>query len=345
MTFCLPAIQDACVLCWLSTQMGYEELAQHYYKIGDLENSLRSYSRLREHCTTSSHVLSRLINSIIVVVDQSYSDTRARLCELSRASEAIKDADALSKAKLQAATGLYSLIAKDYSKAATSFLTIDPILGNNFSEVLTINDIAIYGTLCALATMDRNDLRELILNNPSFQKIIEEEPHLRQAVKFFCASKFQSFFQILESYKVDYLLDIHLSKHVSSLYQMIRTKAMQQYIIPFSVVKLDSLRTALYGSNDTDESTKVALIRELSKLIASGTLDARLDLEKDTLLVGHEWPDKSTVKKDVLRNAQDFINQAHLELVHLNIVYANAEITTGGKAAPAKTSKKRAMQY
>ncbi|KAI5304288.1 hypothetical protein KEM56_006659 [Ascosphaera pollenicola] len=320
-----------------SIRMGYQELATLYYETGDLDACIRACDRLRDHCTTTQHVLARIFTLIIVHVDrQAYPDARAWLGNLNRADESIPDSDTQSKSKVRAATGLYYLLTKQYGKAASFFLSCDPALGSDFAEVLTINDVAIYGTLCALATMDRHEIRQSILNNPVFQKIIEEEPHLRQAVKFFCASKFQSFFEILEAYKVDYLLDIHLSSHVAELYKMIRIKAMQQYIVPFSKLKIDSLRSALYDSKESEEDAKAAFKRELFQLISSGTLDARLDLENDVLYVGSEAHGNSVVYGDVLRNARDFINQMHMETVHMNMTFAEMEVV---KPPPAKKTR------
>jgi 26S proteasome subunit RPN7 len=35
-------------------KMGNEDLGSHYYRIGDLANAVKAYSRMRDYCTTSA---------------------------------------------------------------------------------------------------------------------------------------------------------------------------------------------------------------------------------------------------------------------------------------------------
>ena len=38
--------------------MGNEDLGSHYHSIGDLNNALKAYSRMRDYCTTPAHIAS-----------------------------------------------------------------------------------------------------------------------------------------------------------------------------------------------------------------------------------------------------------------------------------------------
>lgn len=46
--------------------MGHRDLALFLYRTGDLQGSIRSYTKSREYCTTSQHVLEMCIGVIEV---------------------------------------------------------------------------------------------------------------------------------------------------------------------------------------------------------------------------------------------------------------------------------------
>lgn len=46
-------------------------------------------------------------------------------------------------------------------------------LGSGYSEVLTSRDVAVYGTLCALACFDRDELYYLVIKNLPFREVLE----------------------------------------------------------------------------------------------------------------------------------------------------------------------------
>jgi COP9 signalosome complex subunit 1 len=120
--------------------------------------------------------------------------------------------------------------------------------------------------------MDRNDLHKKVLENSNFRTYLELEPHIRRAITFFVNSRYSACLGILEAYRADYLLDIHLHKHVDDLYYMVRSKSIVQYFIPFSCVTLDSLNSAFAAPGKTID-------KELSQMIQRKELDARIDTQ------------------------------------------------------------------
>jgi COP9 signalosome complex subunit 1 len=49
--------------------MGLNDLADHYYETGDLQNALKYYTKSREYCTTSSHIM-EMYQNVIKVCDE-----------------------------------------------------------------------------------------------------------------------------------------------------------------------------------------------------------------------------------------------------------------------------------
>ena len=52
-------------------------------------------------------------------------------------------------------------------------------MGSQYSEVLSAQDVAVYGGLCALASFDRGELRRHVINNFAFQEFLELSPEVR----------------------------------------------------------------------------------------------------------------------------------------------------------------------
>src|SRR5271170_240008 len=221
--------------------MGNEDLGNHYYSIGDLNNAVKAYGRMRDYCTTPAHIASTSFRIIQVAIEQgNWLAVQSQVHKIRNLQMKTDDA-ARNQPKIQAAMGLYQMCTGEYREAATSFLATDPSLTDTYNEVLSSNDIAVYGGLCALASMDRHELQTKVLENASFRNFLELEPHIRRAISFFCASKYSQCLDILESYRADYMLDIYLQAHVEDVYNKIRTKSIVQYFQPFSIVTLDSM--------------------------------------------------------------------------------------------------------
>lgn len=63
-------------------------------------------------------------------------------------------------------------------------------------------DIAIYGTLCALACLPRSAIQANLLGNAPFGFCIEQEPHIRDMIDAYMSSKFKTVLELLERYSV-----------------------------------------------------------------------------------------------------------------------------------------------
>lgn len=309
--------------------MGNEDLGNHYYETGDLLAASKAYSRMRDYCTTPNHIASMLYKLINVSVERGdWLGVQSNVHRL-RNSQTKPDDHTKNQPKIAAALGLAQMHAGSYLEAANSFLSIDPSLGDSFNEVITPNDVAVYGGLCALASMDRNELQHRVLDNASFRNFLELEPHIRRAISFFCNSKFRLCLDILEAYRTDYLLDLHLQRHVSSLYTRIRTKAIQQYLIPFSRVTLDSMAVIfapeVIGGEAQPTGAGSPFVKELIRLVKDGVLDARIDLEKG-VLISNQADLRQEVQQQTLESLQSFNEETHLRILWASVIHAGLQV-------------------
>ena len=308
--------------------MGFDDLGQHYHQIGDLTNSTRAYLRERDVCTTATHVVLMFLRVIQVAIDQAnWLGVQSHVQRIQAQKGKLPDPHKLN-AKLPAAMGIALLCSGNYKNAAEKFLEVDPRMTSAklddpedeeaYNEILTPNDVAVYGGLCALASMNRNELQKCVLENSSFRNYLELEPHIRRAISFFVSSKYSSCLSILDAYRSDYLLDIHLQKHFEQIYSQIRSKAIQQYFIPFSCVTLSALATAF---NTNEEKIE----HELNTLIKRGTLDGRIDLV-DRVLLANTVDERIKVHEEALSMAKTYENTAHLRLLRIQTLNSKLQV-------------------
>ena len=67
----------------------------------------------------------------------------------------------------------------------------------NYPQLLSATDVAVYGTICALATFSRVEVKEKVLGSQLFRKSLESEPKLIELLQKFCKSQFGACLDIL----------------------------------------------------------------------------------------------------------------------------------------------------
>jgi COP9 signalosome complex subunit 1 len=252
------------------TQMGNEDLGLHYQGIGELEKAYESFNRMKQDILMQKHVIDTSKRMISVsILQEKWVVVQGHVQKLN-ATPLGPEEERQLQPYLKFALGLAQLAEGKFYDAAGCFLAMEPGMGILYNDVGSANDVAVYGGLCALATMDRNGLQRRVLDNSKFRTYLELEPHIRRAVQQFVNGRYSACLSILENYHNDYLLDIYLQRHVSELYHLIRSKSIIQYFIPFSCVTLDSMDEAFGGPGRSVE-------QELTAMIRRDTLKARID--------------------------------------------------------------------
>lgn len=161
----------------------------------------------------------------------------------------------------------YALVANDLTEV--SFES-----ASHFNDIMSANDVAIYGGLCALVSMDRRQLQTQILNNTNFKSFLALEPALNELIEAFYKSKYSLCFQLLEKYKLSLKLDMYLASLLDNLVQLVREKAMVQYCIPYSVVDMRKMAASFSIPIDELEEDLIVLISRKEKI------SARIDSHK-----------------------------------------------------------------
>ncbi|KAL3649528.1 COP9/signalosome complex subunit Csn1 [Castilleja foliolosa] len=293
-----------------SIRMGYNDFGEFYYAHGQLGEAFKNFVRTRDYCTTSKHIIQMCLHAILVSIEMGqFTHVTSYVSKAEQSQDAL---DPVTIAKLRSAAGLAHLEGKKYKLAARKFLETGPELGNNYTEVIAPQDIATYGSLCALASFDRAELKSKVIDNINFRNFLELVPEIRELINDFHTSNYASCLEYLGNLKANLLLDIHLHDHVETLYEQIRSKALIQYTLPFLSVDLNMMANAF-------NTSVTGLEKELEALITNNQIQARIDSHNKVLYARHADQRNSTFQR-VLQTGNEFDREVRAMLLRTNLI-------------------------
>jgi len=313
-----------------SIRLGYQDLGEFYYARGDLDNALKNFVRTRDYCSMTRHSVDMCLNVIKVAVGlESFSHVNTYVTKAEHTPDLN---DPKARHKLKAAAGLVQLSQQHYTNAARKFLecgvaglTKDKPNDNApapFAQVLAAEDVAVYGGLCALASLDRTELRRRVVDNMAFRGLLDLVPWMRELIYDFCGSKYGGCLRVLGAMKGELMLDLHLARHVSVLYQQIRERCFLQYFSPYLSVDLARMSEAFGAPVGEME-------KEVAQLIRSNRLPARVDSQKKTLHRRQVDPREEGYKK-VFGMGKDFLREVRAMLLRTSLVEHGVCVDGGG---------------
>lgn len=250
--------------------MGHEDLGHHLEETGKLKEAAEMYGRMRHDVSTTKHIMDCAQRMISVSLQRrDWSGMLASLGKITGIQNVDEERGMQPYMKIVHGIGMLGLGQLD--GAANGFLAADPkVPSDTYNDIATPNDVAVYGGLAALATMDRARLQARVLDNASFRTFLEHEPHVRKAINHFVNGRYTACLALLAEHEPDYLADIYLYKHVPRIFNLIRRKCIVQYVVPFSCVTIQSLEDAFGRPGQSIEA-------ELVRMISNKELNARID--------------------------------------------------------------------
>lgn len=276
---------------------------------GDYSSALKYVSKSREYCADPVAVFTTCMTMIkLSALLRQYADIQSVTSKANH-THFKEDTD---QSKVYAAYGLYYMTAGKYKDAASHFAQVKPQdLGNAFSDILCAQDVALYGVLCALASLDRNEVQSKLLDS-SFRECLDLVPQIQELTIDFCNCKYAACLSALEKLKESLFLDVHLHGQVNDICQQIRSKGMVQYFAPFLSVSLHSMAAAFNTDVDGIQS-------EVAELVSKRQLDAKIDSHKKVLVVGQKNQRKQTYQ-NALRVSQDFCDTTQALVLRMNLL-------------------------
>ncbi|XP_022211115.2 COP9 signalosome complex subunit 1b-like [Drosophila obscura] len=305
------------------------DLAAQYLSCGDLANAMKYYSRDRDYCDTGEHVVEMYLNLIKVSIYMknwlhviTYKEKAESTPDFAKASK-----EAIGKIKihthLECAAGLAQMQQTKYKVAAQHFLNANYDHGQ-FPEMISANNVAVYGGLCALATFDRPELKDLVIGSTSFKPFLEVEPQLRDIIIQFHESKYASVLKQLDEIRDNYLVDMYTAPHVDTLYTQIRKRAMIQYFSPYMSADMHKMAMAFNSSVGDLEN-------EVMQLILDGHIQARIDSQKK-ILYAKQADQRSSVWERALVLSKKYQRQTRMLILRAAMLKSRVVVTADSDA-------------
>lgn len=312
-----------------SIRRGHDDLGDHYLDCGDLQNALKCYSRSRDYCTSPKNNVNQCLNMIrISIFTQNWNNVSSYVAKAETQVQGDNSINPTISTKLHCAAGLFELTARKYKKAAKHFLNTNfehfhqgtsnsPDKGTCW-DILCPNNIAVYGSLCALATFDRSELYKSVINSSSFKLFFELDPQLRDAVCKFYDSNYASCLSILAEIKDILVLDIYLAPHIDRLYTMIRNRALIQYFSPYSSAAMFTMATA-FNTNIND------LEQEVMHLILEGQIQARID-SHNKILFAKDVDQRTVTFEHAIKMGKDWQTRARALILRAAVIKSGLHV-------------------
>lgn len=306
---------------------GHESLGKFFHERGKLHPARGEYIKTRDYCMQPQHNLHMSEQVIAISIESGdYAHVEGNYLF----AENIPDVDKTSPkmSKMRACSGLAFLLRGSYANAADRFLCTNvearedriASLQHDFGDVMSLEDVATYGALCALATMDRPALTQQVIERPEFRNLLELVPDIRETVLDFYNNRYTRCLATMQKIRPDLMLDMYLGveNHVDHLYKKIRRKAMVQYVSPFITADLTRMVTVF---NTTDDELK----RELLDLIESGNINARIDTQRNALHAKRVNPRDAALRSAIDRG-KDAFDDAEAMLLRMMLMKNRLEI-------------------
>ena len=297
-----------------SIRLAYTTLGEFFYSRGDLSEAFRQYSRTRDYCTTSQQTLHLCIEVVKCALEMKHY---LHVNTFVQKAEALPDAiaaepDAL--AKLRAAHGVALLAQGKYTLAAKAFTSLPTSLGaSSFADVVSAGDVATYGTLCVLSSMDRADVAARVIDSATFRQLMSHAPvEIRDAATDFYGSRYGVALTGLGRLLPFFALDPFLADHAQPLLTAVRARALTQYTKPFATLNLGAMAAAF----NMDEAV---LQKELVSLISKKVISGRIDTQARALL-SEKSDARSEAYQTALKAAEEYLLSTKMMLLRAGMM-------------------------
>lgn len=269
--------------------------------------------RARDYCTSSKHVINMCLNVIRVSIEMNnFALVQQYVSKAEQTPDVSNQEDEISISKLSVASALAHLDSKKYKLVAKKLLSCDISLDTQFNDVISCNDITMYTGITALATFERRELKDKVLESAPFKNFLELNPVVKQLLNDFYDSKYTSALNALDQLLPQLTLDIYMREHVQSLYDKIRSKALTQYVSPFSSVDLKKMANVFSTTVENIE-------KEVAQLIMDKHIKARID-SHNKILYARVTDERNNTYQKVMEFGDSFERETEANILRMNML-------------------------
>lgn len=139
-------------------------------------------------------------------------------------------------------------------------------------QAISTSDLALLTAVCTLATADRDRIRRVLLDRTSFRSALDDPNRwLLDLVRSYMDADYVKVMSLLAHAEPQLLLNPFIGASAGTVLDLIRSRAMVQYVAPFSSVSIGTMGEA-FGM------TQEAMLVEVEKLVERRHIAGRIDL-------------------------------------------------------------------
>jgi len=185
---------------------------------------------------------------------------------------------------------------------------------NAVNDIATISDIVMYITLCALATMNRQEIKTNLIENQDFREWLSRDDckTMRTLVDSFFNGDWSVAFATCLEVESFAKYDKFFGKQVPEIMQSIRDKLFLQYCKPYQRIKISVMEKNFNLPADMIETTFV-------RMIEKGYLKARIDgINHEVIRYVEDPRDKAF--ESAMKAGSEYEDWTNRDLFYANIV-------------------------
>lgn len=245
------------------------QLAKHLMVTGNSAEAMHQLSTAKSYCSSQRQMQELFLLLAESALNSGYYQKVKELYDPS-CSETANDANKSFVSKLNAARGVAYLAEGKMKEAAKSFLAVTSELTNEFHQVLSSEDIALYGGLSALVALDRKEMEIMVMSRRNqrdginhtpgnaFVERLEVIPHLKEAIEAYIRAEYAECLSMVRRLKERWEMDMYLGPQSDELWKRIQGKCLVQYFVPYSSVSLHHVMESFSFENMDQVENAVA---------------------------------------------------------------------------------------
>jgi len=195
--------------------------------------------------------------------------------------------------------GIYFMTTRNWKEAALLFLNVMPTF--TASEVVEFKDFVFYTVILSMVALDRNTIREKLVNSPEVLSVIEETPNLQEFLQSYFGCQYASFMNTFVPIIDLVRQDRYLTRHSRHFMRIMRLNAYKQFLASYRSVTLQAMAQEFGVSPEFVDA-------ELSSFISSGKLTCKIDKVSD-VIESNEADSRSQVYVEIIKQGDLLLNR------------------------------------
>ncbi|WVR08336.1 hypothetical protein IAU60_005389 [Kwoniella sp. DSM 27419] len=290
-----------------SIRLTYLAFAQLSVKVGDSQSAMKNYGAAREYSTSPQHhvdlgvgIVETLlafnqpaslpghISKLEATLDRLHPALTRQTAGIEAANITASDIrerrenEARSAAvrrtvmiRIRVAKGLVALYNREWSRAAGQLGAVAEVEGGlaDFEgRAISSADLALVTAFCTLASGDRATIHADLLERASFKSQIDDhDSWILDLVRAYVDARYGEVMRHLQYAQPILLLNPFLTYHAAILVDLIQTRCVKQYVLPFSTIKIPTMARSFGISEDQ-------MLALVEGLVTSGDINGKIDL-------------------------------------------------------------------